>query len=202
MGSQARADHFACQKNLQNIYALLLDYKTTRQHYPVKGGVKFLLYCPGPTRRASTASRTATTTSARRSGRTTRTTSATHEAPVAGLWPNIETVTSADSNYAGRRRGEAGVALNFESDTECIAADDNEQGSNHRDMTVNMLFGSGSVRQLLHSKLEIEGVLKKEDQWIPARPEVPDRRSQEAVQGLTLIRPGASAGRPPIRSDP
>jgi prepilin-type N-terminal cleavage/methylation domain-containing protein len=173
VGTQATANHFACQKNLQNIYALLLDYKGKRQHYPVKSGVKFLLapwvdkvcehsvqnrdyfFCPALMKDDP------------------HYVGNIMDAPLDGLWPNIESVTSADSHYAGRRRGEPGVSLNFESDLECIAADDNEQGSNHRDKDVNALFGSGAVRTILFAKLEADGLMKPDDQWIPVGPESP-----------------------------
>ncbi len=173
VGSQEKAYHFACSKNLSNIYSLLIDYKGKRQHYPVKSGPKFLLtpwtdkacehsvqnrdyfFCPAVRMNDP------------------HYVGNVMNAPVDTLWPNIDTITSADTNYAGRRRGDPGVQMNFEKDTECIAADDNEQGSNHGDLDVNMLFGSGAVRQILYAKLEQEGILKKEDAWIPVGPESP-----------------------------
>lgn len=169
------ANHFACQRNLGKIHALLIEYKGKKQHYPMKSGVKFLLapWTDGICERSETNRDYFFCPSFRENDAHLHET--IRKTPLEDLWLSPDRVTSLDSHYAGRRRGDADVPMNIGLGNACIASDDNEHGSNHPDKNVNMLFGDGSVRQVLFADLQYEGLVKKEDPCLPVGPESPHK---------------------------
>jgi len=67
------------------------------------------------------------------------------EMDVKEIWSDIDEISSADTNYAGRAREHKRTML---SGDQIIMATDNEEGNIYKDGTVIVLFGDGVTRQL------------------------------------------------------
>lgn len=76
---------------------------------------------------------------------------------VSKLWPDLNSVSSQDTHYAGRAKQHK---IGMDSGNEAWMANDNEGYWSFNDGTINVLYGDGVVRALL-----LERELKEEFGW-------------------------------------
>jgi prepilin-type N-terminal cleavage/methylation domain-containing protein len=87
------------------------------------------------------------------------------------LWPDLQSVTSADTHYAGRSAREK---KGMESGTEAWMANDNEGGWSFADGSINVLYGDGTVRALrMATELKEQCNWSKEQGPFPVGPDSP-----------------------------
>ena len=162
--SYAAATSSACQLNLRKIYHHLTRYRTKRGRFPTKPGAKFLLsiwtdgvchhtepnrdmfFCPAV--------------------EDPLVIDEIKKTPIDDLWPRLDDITSTDTHYAGRNTADRSLSRRLLNDRECLVADDNEDGSNHRDH-VNCLMGGGQVKTIERLDLVQGDVITKDVETIP-----------------------------------
>ena len=172
-GGRDTAEVFACSTNLSKMYQGLLQYELKFKSFPTQSGPKFLLslwtrdalggrseterdifFCPGINSDPNV--------------------ERLKKIPVSELWPRLDDITGDDTHYAGRNLADKTLNVrNLRDGNVCLAADDNEGASNHSSGTVNYLMGNGSTRQAIKATLVEEGLLTKEETFIPVGPESP-----------------------------
>ena len=145
IGSRLTANIAADSANLSKHYSWLTNYKTRLKHYPTEGGHKFVLdtWVKGVVEHTPQNIQYYFTPGIRESDPHYLELS---KADADTIWPDLRSVTSMDTDYAGRAK--EFLKGNIESGKEAWIANDNENGWAFADGSVNILFGDGSVRTL------------------------------------------------------
>jgi prepilin-type N-terminal cleavage/methylation domain-containing protein/prepilin-type processing-associated H-X9-DG protein len=169
------AEVTACQANMRKIHGGVINYKIKYRKLPRKSGVKFFaeLYSMEAMENSKTNAEALTCPGVD-----------TGFLDIAELdwdewWTDLELVTGSYSTYAGRDC--KNHPIRKLSGTEPLVCDDNDPESNHN-TTTNVLYGDGSVQTFEINLLRQEGVLTKDDLYVPVGPDSP----VEDLQKFTL----------------
>lgn len=143
VSSRESSNIFADQANLKWHYQTLEIYKQRRKRMPTEGGHKFVLapWIDGVIEKTPENMDRYFTP-----GLNDVRYQELKEMEVADVWNSYSDVSSADTSYAGRAKKH--LSGNLLSGNEAWMANDNEFGPAFRSGAINVLLGSGSVREL------------------------------------------------------